>query len=122
MSHSPSLNDPPEASVLLAVAQWIEGVQRGDLATVIAVVAIASIGFAMLTGRMDLRRGGRIILGCFILFGASAIASGLRSAAQNREASYSNVAPAPPPVFIRPERTDAANRYDPYAGASVPQQ
>ncbi len=122
MSLSPSLNDPPETSALLAAAQWIDGLLRGDLATVIAVVAVASLGFAMLTGRIDVRRGGRIILGCFILFGASAIASGLRSAAQNPEAPDSQPPPAPPPVFTPPARTDAANPYDPYAGASVPPQ
>jgi type IV secretory pathway VirB2 component (pilin) len=122
MSLSPSLNDPPEASVLLAAVQWIDGVLRGDLATVIAVIAVASVGFAMLTGRIDVRRGGRIILGCFILFSASAIANGLRSAAQNPDAEYSEAVPAPPPVFVRPQRTDAANPYDPYAGASVPPQ
>jgi type IV secretory pathway VirB2 component (pilin) len=118
-----SLADPPDASVILPAAQWVEAVLLGNLATVIAIVAVASIGFAMLTGRVDVRRGGAIILGCFILFGASAIANGLRGAAQNSGSQYSEAAPVPPPAFIRPPQTDAANPgYDPYAGASVPQQ
>ena len=118
-----SLSDPPETSVILPAAQWVQGVFLGNITTAIAIIAIASIGFAMLTGRVDLRRGGTIILGCFILFGASTIANGLRGAAQSSETLLSQNAPAPPPVFARPARNDAANSgYDPYAGASVPQQ
>jgi type IV secretory pathway VirB2 component (pilin) len=123
MSLSLSLADPPNTSVILSAARWIEAVLIGNLATTIAIVAVASIGFAMLTGRVDVRRGGTIILGCFILFGASTIANGLRNAAQNSGNQYSVTPPVPPPVFVRPQKTDAANPgYDPYAGASVPQQ
>jgi type IV secretory pathway VirB2 component (pilin) len=118
-----SLGEPPDASVILPAAQWIEATLLGNLATAVAIVAVASIGFAMLTGRIDVRRGGSIILGCFILFGASTIANGLRAAAQNSGSQYSEAAPIPPPAFVRPTKTDAANPgYDPYAGASVPQQ
>lgn len=118
-----SLADPPDASVILPAVLWVQGIFLGNIATVIAVVAVASIGFAMLTGRVDLRRGGTIILGCFILFGASTIANGLRGTAQSSETLLSQNAPAPPPVFARPARTGATNSgYDPYAGASVPQQ
>jgi type IV secretion system protein VirB2 len=34
----------------------------------------------MLTGRMNWRFGATVILGCFILFGASAIVSGIQAA------------------------------------------
>ena len=118
-----SLADPPEASVILPAVLWVQGILLGNIATTIAVVAVASIGFAMLTGRVELRRGGAIILGCFIVFGASTIANGLRNAAQSPETPSSQNVPAPPPVFAQPTRTNAANPgYDPYAGASVPQQ
>jgi type IV secretory pathway VirB2 component (pilin) len=118
-----SLSDPPEASVILPAAQWIQGIFLGDIAIAVAIVAVASIGFAMLSGRINVRRGGTILLGCFILFGASAIAGGLRNTALNPSTLYSDAAPPPPPVFVRPIQTDAANPgYDPYAGASVPQQ
>jgi type IV secretory pathway VirB2 component (pilin) len=121
MSLSLSLADPPDTSVILSAARWVEAVLIGNLATAIAIVAVASIGFAMLTGRVDVRRGGTIILGCFILFGASTIASGLRNAAKNSGNQYSVAAPVPPPAFVRPPKTDAANLgYDPYAGASAP--
>lgn len=118
-----SLSDPPPASVILPATQWIEGVFLGNIATAIAIIAVASIGFAMLAGRIDVRRGGTILLGCFILFGASTIAGGLRRAAQSPDSLYSEAVPPAPPVFARPVRTDAADPgYDPYAGASVPQQ
>jgi type IV secretory pathway VirB2 component (pilin) len=118
-----SLADPPQPSVILPAVQWIEGIFLGNIATAIAIVAVASIGFAMLTGRVDLRRGGTIILGCFIIFGASTIANGLRGATQSPDALYSQSAPDPPPIFPRPARANATNSsYDPYAGASVPQQ
>jgi type IV secretion system protein VirB2 len=48
---------------------------------VAAVIAIASVGFMMLTGRMDWRYGATVIMGCFILFGAGAIVAGIRQAA-----------------------------------------
>ena len=118
-----SLSDPPQTSVILPAAQWVQGIFLGNIATAIAVLAVATIGFAMLTGRVDLRRGGTIILGCFIVFGASTIANGLRNATQSPNALYSEAVPPPRPIFTRPARTDAANPgYDPYAGASVPQQ
>ena len=118
-----SFADSPQLSVILPAAQWVQGIFLGNIATTIAVVAVASIGFAMLTGRVDLRRGGTIILGCFILFGASTIANGLRNAAQSSDTLLSQNTPTPRPVFARPVRTDVANSgYDPYAGASVPQQ
>lgn len=123
MTQSLSLADQPDTSVILPAAQWVEAVLLGNLATVIAIVAVASIGFAMMTGRIDARRGGTIILGCFILFGASTIANGLRNTVQYSGNQYSEATPVPPPAFARPSQTDAANpRYDPYAGASVPQQ
>jgi type IV secretory pathway VirB2 component (pilin) len=118
-----SLAIPPESSVILPAAQWIEAVFLGSIATTIAIVAIASIGFGMLAGRINVRRGGTILLGCFILFGASTIADGLRRAVQSPDRLYSEAAPIAPPIFVRPARTDAADAsYDPYAGASVPPQ
>ena len=52
----------------------------GNVATAVAVMAVAAVGFMMLTGRMNWRFGATVILGCFILFGASAIVSGIQAA------------------------------------------
>ena len=116
-----SLTDPPQQSVILPAIQWVEALFLGNLATIIAIVAVASIGFAMLNGRIDLKRGGGILLGCFILFGASTIANGLRNAAQSADVQYPTAAPVPPSAFVRPPQAEAPSSYDPYAGASVPQ-
>ena len=57
------------------------GTLLGTVATVIAVMAVASIGFMMLTGRMNWRFGATVIIGVFILFGATTIVAGIQSAA-----------------------------------------
>ena len=53
----------------------------GTVATVVAVIAVASGGLRMLTGRISWRHGATVILGCFILFGAASIVAGIQSAA-----------------------------------------
>jgi type IV secretion system protein VirB2 len=53
----------------------------GTVATVAAVIAVAAVGFMMLTGRMNWRHGATVILGCFVLFGAGAIVAGIRQTA-----------------------------------------
>ena len=60
---------------------WIQGTMLGNVATAVAVMAVAAVGFMMLTGRMNWRFGATVILGCFILFGAGAIVTGIQSAA-----------------------------------------
>ncbi len=116
-----SLADPPNQSVLLAAVGWTQGTLLGTLATVIATIAIASIGVAMLWGRIDLRRGFSVLVGCFILFGAAAIAQGLRDAA-GAIGSDTSMTPiviaSAPPMVSRPPSPPAAR--DPYAGAAVP--
>jgi len=73
--------DPAGSNVVVGALSWLEGTLLGTVATVAAVIAIASVGFMMLTGRMDWRYGATVIMGCFILFGAGAIVAGIRQAA-----------------------------------------
>jgi len=47
----------------------------------VAVMAVAAVGFMMLTGRMNWRFGATVIIGVFILFGAASIVSGIQAAA-----------------------------------------
>ncbi|TMJ19388.1 MAG: hypothetical protein E6G92_06285 [Alphaproteobacteria bacterium] len=117
-SYSYSLTDPPGSSVLVAAVSWLEGTLLGTVATTVAVIAIASIGLMMLTGRMNLRHGIVVVLGCFILFGARSIVAGLRAddGAQTDAYAY-QPAPAPPPPAI--PQPPPANP-DPYAGAAMP--
>ena len=73
--------DPEGSGAIIGALNWLQGTLLGTVATVAAVIAIASVGFMMLTGRMDWRRGAIVILGCFILFGAASIVAGIRASA-----------------------------------------
>ncbi|WP_423141119.1 TrbC/VirB2 family protein [Parablastomonas sp. CN1-191] len=73
--------DPEGSGVLVNAVNWLQGTLLGTVATVIAVIAIAAVGFMMLTGRIDWRRGAVVVVGCFILFGAASIVAGIRAAA-----------------------------------------
>jgi type IV secretory pathway VirB2 component (pilin) len=113
-----SLANPPPASAIAAATDWISSMLFGSLATMIAVIAVAWLGFAMLSGRLDIKRGLPVIFGCFLLFGAKAVANGLRSAAVG--ASEQPIASAPPPTFTAAKANRGnANAFDPYAGAAV---
>ncbi|MEA3012482.1 MAG: type secretion system protein VirB2 [Sphingomonadales bacterium] len=76
-----SLADPAGSSVIVRAVQWLQGTLLGTIATVVAVIAVASVGFLMLTGRINWRYGATVILGCFILFGAASIVAGIQSTA-----------------------------------------
>jgi len=73
--------DPAGSSPLVAAMEWIQGTLLGNVATAAAVIAVAVVGFMMLTGRIEWRRGLTVVIGCFIIFGAVAIVSGIRSLA-----------------------------------------
>jgi type IV secretion system protein VirB2 len=73
--------DPAGSSALIAALDWVQGTLLGNLATSAAVIAVAVVGFLMLTGRMDWRRGLTVVVGCFIVFGAVSIVAGIRSLA-----------------------------------------
>lgn len=73
--------DPQGSDVLINAVNWMQGTLLGTVATTAAVIAVAGVGFMMLTGRMNWRHGAIVILGCFILFGAASIVAGIRAAA-----------------------------------------
>ena len=75
------LSDPAGSGVIVAAVRWLEGTLLGTIATVVAVIAVASVGFLMLTGRINWRYGAVVILGCFILFGAASIVAGIQQTA-----------------------------------------
>ena len=73
--------DPQGSGPIVAALSWMQGTLLGNVATAVAVMAVAAVGFMMLTGRMNWRYGATVILGCFILFGSAAIVSGIQSTA-----------------------------------------
>jgi type IV secretion system protein VirB2 len=76
-----SIGDPAGSGVIVSAVRWLEGTLLGTIATVVAVIAVASVGLLMLTGRINWRYGATVILGCFILFGAASIVAGIQSTA-----------------------------------------
>lgn len=109
------LSDPAGGSALVAVVHWLEGTLLGTIATTVAVIAVASIGFAALSGRVEIRRVLTVVGGCFILFGASSIVAGIQGVLSGGDATFSA-----PPVMAADTSPLAALPYDPYAGAAVP--
>ncbi len=107
----------PTSNALVAASQWLADVATGSIAVGAATIAVAAIGFAMLAGRIDLRRGANVILGCFILFAAPFIANSFVQWANGGDTTPPQTALAPPlpPTPAPPPQQPN----DPYAGASL---
>lgn len=73
--------NPAGSGPIIAALGWLQGTLLGNVATAVAVMAVAAVGFMMLTGRLNWRFGATVIIGCFILFGSSAIVAGIQQAA-----------------------------------------
>ena len=103
-------------------SNWLLGIISGQGATGMAVIAIAALGLAILTGRTNFRRTGRVILGGFLLLGASAVASGMLRSAGTRAFADSTmnditVSPQSTEALPRAEPSRAPQPFDPYAGS-----
>lgn len=72
---------PAGASPILGAVTWMQDTLLGEVASGVAVIAIAIVGFMMLSGRLNWRYGATVIVGCFVLFGAATIVGGIRAAA-----------------------------------------
>jgi type IV secretory pathway VirB2 component (pilin) len=74
--------NPQGSGPIVSALSWLQGTLLGNVATSVAVIAVAMVGFMMLTGRLNWRVGATVIIGCFILFGAASIVGGIQSTAQ----------------------------------------
>lgn len=83
-----SYGDPAGSGPVVGALHWLQHTLLGTVATVAAIIAVASVGFLMLTGRMNWRYGATVILGCFILFGAASIVGGIQASAGAAGAGY----------------------------------
>ena len=100
-------------------AQWIAGLLTGTAATIIATIAVAVIGLLLLFGEVSIGRTGRVILGCFIVFGSGVIAAGLADlTGSSGDYGAGPVLVTQPVEFVSPDVNSSG--YDPYAGAAVP--
>lgn len=111
-----SLFDPSTEPVTTGSVAWLETALLGPIATTLCVIAIALIGFGMLTGRIYLGSGLRTLVGVFILLGAPAIAASLSAI---REPSVATTPPIANSVETGPLRELPPANSDPYAGASL---
>ena len=97
---------------------WMTGTLLGSVATTACVIAVAFVGMQMLAGRLPVRRGLMVVLGCFLLLGAPLVATALIALAGPGRA------PPPPSIAVVPEDPRGElppADYDPYAGASLRQ-
>ncbi len=111
-----SLFEPAPQPVMVNSAQWIGDVMFGQVALGLCVLAVAFLGTLMLTGRMPIRDGFRVVLGCFVLLGAPVIAAGFM---QNENPATAPVAAVIEPEHSVPRADLPPARYNPYAQASV---
>lgn len=81
VAHAQVTANPQGSGPIINALAWVQGTLMGNVATAVAVMAVAAVGFMMLSGRMNWRFGASVILGCFVLFGAGAIVSGIQSVA-----------------------------------------
>lgn len=114
-----SFSDSTDAQpALVGAVEWVRDLLTGSVGVSIAVLAIACVGFALLQGRMPIRDGARTILGCFILFASPAIATAFAQLMNLERAGPSaETKPIAPPPVATPQKPPV---FDPYAGASVP--
>lgn len=110
-----SLFEPERSNTLETSLAWIDGLLFGEIAIGMCTLAMAAVGGLMLTGRLPLRDGLRVVIGCFVLLGAPVIAAGIVGGSGNRELETT---PTGPPAADNPPRGNLppAN-YDPYSGA-----
>lgn len=76
------VGSPQGSGPIVAAVNWVQGTLLGNIATAVAVIAVAVVGFMMLTGRMNWKHAITVILGTFILFGATVIVAGIQNAAR----------------------------------------
>lgn len=108
----------PDGAALPSAVRWIEGALLGSVATGVAVLAVAFLGFGMLAGRLDWRTGLRVVLGVFILFGAPMIVQGLMGAMRDTESAAPDQAfrDKIPPAPKTPDLTPRSDPFDPNSG------
>lgn len=73
--------DPAGSGPIVGAVNWLQGTLLGNVATAVAVIAVAAVGFMMLTGRINWKYGATVVVGLFVLFGAASIVGGIRSVA-----------------------------------------
>jgi type IV secretory pathway VirB2 component (pilin) len=84
---SNSLFTPRPAGPVESSIDWLTGTMLGTVATSVCVIAIAFVGFQMLSGKLPIVRGLRVIVGCFLLLGAPVVAASISGFRQRTRAA-----------------------------------
>lgn len=112
-----------ESNAISGALQWIESALAGNLASAVAIIAIACFGMMLMSGRISKRRGVQLVFGCFIVFGAGPIAQGIVHTILGVDHGGRLEPAKMPPAILQSAPTSAtlpADTYDPYAGAALP--
>ncbi len=117
MSYGLSPFDARGGDPLGGASAWVSQVMLGQLAVGLCVVAVALIGLGMLGGRVNVRTGLRVVLGCFVLLGAPGIAASLLGFAEEVQVPVEVHVAAEESPLIR--EALPPSDYNPYARASM---
>lgn len=112
-------------SAIGAATNWFMALLAGPIVTTLLIIAVAAFGFALLFGRLSLRRGLEVVFGCFVLVGAADISESMLGNVPGETVPSLLAAPVsidegalpplgPDPVPVR----RSGNPFDPYAGTS----
>lgn len=105
------------AEPLQGAARWLTATLLGEMAVGLCVIAVAIIGLLMLSGRLPVRRGAAVVLGCFVLLGAPVIAGGFMGMGEETAGQTGFARSDDQALPLRQELPPST--YDPYAGASM---
>lgn len=103
----------PQGSPVAPAGQWVEQLLGGHIVIGIAVLAVAVVGFEMLTGHLSMRRAARMIVGCFVLLGSPPLALSIATIARG---DINRVPVASPPLYFA---FTSAERLDRNEGKSI---
>jgi type IV secretion system protein VirB2 len=111
-------------SVIGAAAEWVMSDASGPAVNAILTIAVAAFAVSMLFGRLAIRQGFRLVLGCFILTASAEIAQSVTGWVSESEFDTGSSPTAPvgasalAPLGPEPHtQTQSGNPFDPYAGA-----
>jgi hypothetical protein len=101
---------------LEAALIWIQAALFGPIATILMVIAVAMVGLRLLLGYGSVRNAATVLIGCFILSGASALSSQIASVSSTQPLVISPPPRAPDADRSRPVRDRPANtQVNPFA-------
>lgn len=91
--------EPQGTSAIEPAIIWLAELIAGSFGLVLMMLAIAIYGLGLLSGQLQVKRGVSVVLGCFVLIGASQLSAFLTP--DQSRTTYSAV--STPPLAVEPE-------------------